>query len=128
MCGIAGIFNLNGDPINRENAIEIRDKMHHRGPDGAGAYFEEDMTLLHRRLAILDPSDSGAQPMHSQCDRWVVVFNGCIYNFKELRSDLEQEGVTFQSGSDTEVIVEGLGRFGAKFFEKFKEWTSEKLI
>ena len=119
MCGIAGVFNLNGAPINRENAIEIREKMHHRGPDGAGAYFEKDLTLLHRRLAILDPSNSGAQPMHSKCDRWVIVFNGCIYNFKELRSDLEEEGATFQSGSDTEVIVEGLVRFGTKFFENF---------
>ena len=119
MCGIAGIFNLDGRPIDRENAIEIRDKMTHRGPDGSGAYFEENMALLHRRLAILDPSDQGAQPMHSSDDRWVVVFNGCIYNFKELRSELEDKGIRFRSNSDTEVIVEGLGFYGKDFFERF---------
>jgi len=119
MCGIAGIFNLDGSKINQGNAIEIRDKMSHRGPDGKGAYFEDNLALLHRRLAILDPSESGAQPMHSSDSKWVIVFNGCIYNFKELREELEQKGISFKSNSDTEVIVEGLSFYGPDFFERF---------
>ena len=119
MCGIAGIFNLDGSKIDQANAIEIRDKMSHRGPDGKGAYFEDNLALLHRRLAILDPSDSGAQPMHSSDSKWVIVFNGCIYNFKELREELEQKGISFKSNSDTEVIVEGLSFYGPDFFERF---------
>jgi len=119
MCGIGGIFNLDGSKIDQANAIEIRDKMSHRGPDGKGAYFEDNLALLHRRLAILDPSDSGAQPMHSSNSKWVLVFNGCIYNFKELREELEKKGISFKSNSDTEVIVEGLSFYGPDFFERF---------
>lgn len=119
MCGIAGIFNLDGSKIDQANAIEIRDKMSHRGPDGKGAYFEDNLALLHRRLAILDPSESGAQPMHSSDSKWVIVFNGCIYNFKELREELEQKGINFKSNSDTEVIVEGLSFYGPDFFQRF---------
>jgi asparagine synthase (glutamine-hydrolysing) len=132
MCGIAGIYNLDGTSIDKKNAIEIRDKMAHRGPDGEGAYFEDNLALLHRRLAILDPSDSGAQPMHSSNSKWVIVFNGCIYNFKELREELQQKGITFKSDSDTEVIVEGLNLHGPDFFKSFNgmfaiaAWNKEK--
>jgi len=132
MCGIAGIFNLDGSIIDQANALEIRDKMAHRGPDGKGAYFEDNLALLHRRLAILDPSDSGAQPMHSSNSEWVIVFNGCIYNFKELRKELEQKGISFKSNSDTEVIVEGLSFYGPDFFQRFNgmfaiaAWNKQK--
>ena len=57
----------------------------HRGPDGLGSFFDKEIALLHRRLSILDVSDLGKQPMHSKDEKWVITFNGCIYNFKELK-------------------------------------------
>lgn len=90
----------------------------HRGPDGRGIFTEGPVALGHRRLSILDTSDRGAQPMHSHNGNWAVVFNGCIYNFKELRQELSAKGHNFMSGSDTEVIVEGLEAYGPKFFER----------
>ena len=119
MCGIAGIFNLNGSPINKKNALQIRDIMSHRGPDGAESYFEKNVAILHNRLAILDTSNNGAQPMYSRDKKWIIAFNGCIYNFKELRLELESLGHKFVSNSDTEVIVEGLSRFGPNYVKKF---------
>ncbi len=76
-----------------------------RGPDGEGLWREEDVTLGHRRLAILDLDSRAAQPMHSSCGRYCVVYNGEIYNFRDLRGDLERKGIAFHTTSDTEVIL-----------------------
>jgi asparagine synthase (glutamine-hydrolysing) len=118
MCGIVGVYNLNGEPFGLGAIKRMSDAMVHRGPDGDGYYTGEGIALAHRRLAILDVSPRGAQPMTSKDGKWVVVFNGCIYNFLELKQELQSEGYVFSSTTDTEVIVEGLAAFGTSFFER----------
>ena len=119
MCGILGIYNLDGSSVIKDSIVEMGNQISHRGPDGEGIFVQNNIGFVHKRLAILDPSDKGQQPMHSKDGKWVVVFNGCIYNFKELREELIEKGHTFNSESDTEVIVEGLAAFGTSFFERF---------
>jgi len=119
MCGIAGIFNISGSPTSLSTIKAMTTKIAHRGPDGEGFYVEENIALGHRRLAILDTSDKGSQPMESKNGEWVVVFNGCIYNYLELKSQLKSKGHTFISTTDTEIISEGLAAYGVSFFEKF---------
>ena len=118
MCGIAGVFNLKGSPVSQPEIKRMTDALAHRGPDGEGVFLDENAGLGHRRLAILDISPKGAQPMSSHDGDWVIVFNGCIYNFKELRNELQQKGHRFISTSDTEVISEGLSAYGPSFFER----------
>lgn len=119
MCGIAGIFNINGNPTALSTIKAMTTSIAHRGPDGEGFYVEENFALGHRRLAILDTSSLGSQPMESKNGEWVVVFNGCIYNHLELKSHLKSKGHVFYSTTDTEVISEGLAAYGVSFFEKF---------
>jgi asparagine synthase (glutamine-hydrolysing) len=109
MCGLNGIFayrHLAPYPEPRE-LIATRDHMQARGPDGMGEWWSEDrrLGLGHRRLAILDLSDRGSQPMTSACGRYVIVFNGEIYNYPALRRQIEATGAVFQSHSDTEVLL-----------------------
>jgi asparagine synthase (glutamine-hydrolysing) len=107
MCGIAGIVNLRGRPVEPNEIHRLTDQIAHRGPDGAGYWFSADrsVALGHRRLAIIDPGPGGYQPMSSADGRHVIVFNGEIYNFLELRQELEARGEKFRSESDTEVIL-----------------------
>ncbi|MBC7864149.1 MAG: asparagine synthase (glutamine-hydrolyzing) [Bacteroidia bacterium] len=118
MCGIAGIFNLNKEPIALSTIKQMADVIAHRGPDGDGYFLEDYIGLAHRRLAILDVSAKGAQPMISKNGEWVISFNGCIYNFLELKQELKAKGHYFISSTDTEVIVEGLAAYGPSFFER----------
>ncbi len=118
MCGIAGIFNLDGEPASRNILINMTRQMIHRGPDDEGYFVKDDIGLGHRRLSIIDISPLGSQPMASKDGNWIVVFNGCIYNFLELKLDLKSKGHEFVSMSDTEVLVEGLAEYGPSFFEK----------
>lgn len=118
MCGIVGVFNLDGEPFSHQYLKLMTNALAHRGPDGEGFFVSENIALGHRRLAILDTSPKGAQPMTSKNGEWTIVFNGCVYNFLELRENLKALGHEFISSSDTEVIVEGLAEFGASFFEK----------
>lgn len=119
MCGIAGIFNLNGNPVKQQDIKAMTENLAHRGPDGEGSFLEENIALGHRRLAILDVSERGKQPMQSKDGHWVVTFNGCIYNYKELKQILIEKGHSFTSTSDTEVISEGLSAFGPDYFKQF---------
>lgn len=119
MCGILGVYNLKGNNVDKESTILMGNELNHRGPDGDGKYFENNIGLIHKRLAILDTSENGKQPMHSKDGNWVITYNGCIYNFKELRKELISLGHSFNSESDTEVIVEGLSAYGIKYFERF---------
>ncbi len=116
MCGINGIFVLQdgAGPLDREELLRTRDYMSARGPDGAGAWFSPDgrVGFGHRRLAIIDLSDAGAQPMTSADGRFTVTFNGEIYNYKELRDALAAQGVQFRSHSDTEVLLHLYARKG----------------
>lgn len=119
MCGILGIYNLDGTAVNSNLLGAMGQKIAHRGPDGEGQFVQDSIGLLHKRLAILDPSNRGRQPMASKDGQWIVVFNGCIYNFKELRQQLIEKGHQFDSETDTEVICEGLSSEGITFIEKF---------
>ena len=119
MCGILGIYNLDGSAVDAPMLERMGQKIVHRGPDGEGQYIDNNIGLLHKRLAILDPSDNGKQPMTSKDGQWVVIFNGCIYNFKELREELRVKGHSFSSNTDTEVICEGLSSEGISYIEKF---------
>lgn len=114
MCGIAGCTIQNWDPSQvAEQAEAFIASLHHRGPDGHGEWHEPDAVLLtHNRLAIVDLSEHGHQPMSSPAGRFVISFNGEIYNFRELRSNLEAAGVKFHGHSDTEVIVAELEQTG----------------
>lgn len=118
MCGISGIFNLNGTTPEREHISKMNNVLSHRGPDGEGIYINGPIALGHKRLAILDLSERGRQPMTSADGNWVIVFNGCIYNYRELRSELMKCAHSFRSNSDTEVIAEGLSAFGPEFFQR----------
>jgi asparagine synthase (glutamine-hydrolysing) len=119
MCGILGIYNLDGTNVDPDLLNLMGQKIAHRGPDGEGQFVQDSIGLLHKRLAILDPSDKGKQPMASKDGQWIVVFNGCIYNFKELRQQLIDKGHQFDSETDTEVICEGLSSEGISCIEKF---------
>jgi asparagine synthase (glutamine-hydrolysing) len=118
MCGIVGVFNLNGEPFALQNLKQMAEAISHRGPDGDGYYLKDNIALAHKRLAILDTSARGAQPMSSKNGEWIIVFNGCIYNFLELKQELMSKGHEFVSTTDTEVISEGLAAYGPSFFER----------
>jgi asparagine synthase (glutamine-hydrolysing) len=118
MCGIVGVFNLNGEPFGLTALKKMADSIAHRGPDGDGYFVEDNIAIAHRRLSILDVSARGAQPMTSKDGKWVITFNGCIYNFLELKQELQAKGHEFISTTDTEVIVEGLAEYGPSFFER----------
>jgi asparagine synthase (glutamine-hydrolysing) len=109
MCGIAGIFAYGDDapPVDAEELLRVREAMRARGPDGAGLWISADrrVGLAHRRLAIIDLSDAGAQPMATRDGRLRVTFNGEIYNYRALRRELEGRGYQFFSNSDTEVLL-----------------------
>jgi asparagine synthase (glutamine-hydrolysing) len=116
LCGINAIVALGGTPIDREELVRTRDAMRTRGPDAAGTWFSPDgsVGLGHRRLSIIDVSERGSQPMLSPDGRFAIVFNGEIYNYRELRAGLEEEGVRFRSDSDTEVLLALFVRDGAR--------------
>lgn len=118
MCGVVGIFNLSGEPVYREELIRMSDNIAHRGPDGDGIFVHENIGLAHKRLAILDTSAKGSQPMSSKNGNWIISFNGCIYNYLELKQELKTRGHSFVSQTDTEVIVEGLAAEGPDFFQR----------
>ncbi len=123
MCGIAGIFGEARDAAVRSACLEtLRRKLKHRGPDDDGVWEHPFKLagLVHTRLSILDTSSAGHQPMRSQDGRLVITFNGEIYNFRELRRELEDEGVAFQSGTDTEVILRLYERHGAACVERLR--------
>ncbi|MBE0541126.1 MAG: asparagine synthase (glutamine-hydrolyzing) [Verrucomicrobia bacterium] len=109
MCGIAAIFNYRtGTPVAREAMRRMLTHMQRRGPDGEGEWYglADALGLGHRRLSIIDLSEAGAQPMVSADGRLVVVFNGEIYNYRQLRAELEADGAQFRSHSDTEVLLQ----------------------
>lgn len=114
MCGFAVVAALSSRWLNDAPALveRMRSTLVHRGPDGAGQWGDDNVIFGHQRLSILDVSDAGAQPMFSASTRFVIVFNGEIYNFKELAERLAETGWTSVSTSDTEVLVECIERWG----------------
>jgi asparagine synthase (glutamine-hydrolysing) len=124
MCGINGIVRLSAaaPPIDRDEVLRTRDAMTARGPDGEGLWIAGDgrAALASRRLAILDLSAAGAQPMASQDGRYQAVLNGEIYNFRELRRELEADGIRFRSRSDTEVVLALYARAGTAMLSRLR--------
>ncbi len=118
MCGIVGVLSAPGDEISPAVFDGWRDRLAHRGPDQAATFHDRGLFLGFRRLAIIDLSPGGHQPMTSVDGRFTLVFNGQIYNFEELRADLEREGVTFRSRSDTEVLLTLFAREGVACLER----------
>jgi asparagine synthase (glutamine-hydrolysing) len=118
MCGIAGFSLFNHQEGGQASLTSMHEAIHHRGPDASGTYLDEHIGLCHRRLSILDLSEAGNQPMFSADGNLVIVFNGEIYNFLELRAELEAEGVQFKSHTDTEVILALYAREGTQCLGK----------
>jgi asparagine synthase (glutamine-hydrolysing) len=118
MCGISGIWERNGCSLQdlKRRASAMTQTLSHRGPDDSGVWLSEQASIAfgQRRLAIIDLSPMGHQPMVSANGQYTITFNGEIYNFRELRADLERCGVRFRGHSDTEVIVEGFAQWGVK--------------
>ena len=105
MCGICGILNLDGSPVDGEVLERMTGALNHRGPDGGGIFIDDNVSLGHRRLSIIDLSERADQPMTNEDGTLHLVYNGEIYNFKELRNVLEKKNHVFGSESDTEVIL-----------------------
>ncbi|NEV02252.1 asparagine synthase (glutamine-hydrolyzing) [Bradyrhizobium uaiense] len=121
MCGIAGIVNLRGNPVEPAEISRLTSLIAHRGPFGEGIWFnaKRNVAFGHRRLAIIDPGEGGYQPMASGDGRHVIVYNGEIYNFLELRRELEAKGAVFRSQSDTEVILAAWQAWGEDMLLRF---------
>lgn len=132
MCGIAGLIDLRGREVRKETIKIMTDAIKHRGPDGEGQWVHQNVGIGHRRLAIIDLSEAAAQPMLSVDQRYILSYNGEIYNYKEIREELEVLGYKFYSQSDTEVLLASLivwrekalikfnGMFAFVFFDKIK--------
>ena len=112
MCGVVGIINRDGRPADANVVAAMRDRIAHRGPDDSGIHVDGHVGLGHRRLAIIDLSNAARQPMISPDGRVVLVYNGEIYNFLNLRAELEKTGWVFRSRSDTEVLIAGYVAWG----------------
>ncbi len=119
MCGIAGIINLDGASVAPPILQRMTDAIAHRGPDGEGHWIEGNVGLGHRRLAIIDLSPAGHQPMVSADHRYMLSYNGEVYNFRELRKELETKGYWFRSKTDSEVVLNALAEWGPKALDRF---------
>ncbi len=118
MCGIAGILELDGRPAPAEALLRMTEVIAHRGPDGSGTHVDGPAGLGNRRLAILDLSEAGAQPMLNGAGDIALTYNGEVYNYRELRTELERTGRRFRSGSDTEVVLRAYEEWGPQFVER----------
>lgn len=119
MCGIAGIFNFDNQPVAVEDINLMISKIKHRGPDDEGVWINDHLGLGFVRLSILDLSDAGHQPMFSDDARYSIIFNGEIFNFIEIRDELIKEGIDFRSKTDTEVLLKSYIFWGEECLNKF---------
>jgi asparagine synthase (glutamine-hydrolysing) len=119
MCGITGLINLDGAPVSPEALRRMTDAVAHRGPDGEGHWIEGNVGIGHRRLAIIDLSPAGHQPMASADHRYLLSYNGEVYNFRELRAELEAKGYWFRSKTDSEVVLNALAEWGVEALNRF---------
>jgi asparagine synthase (glutamine-hydrolysing) len=118
MCGIAIAIGLNGRPIERVAVERMAKSLLHRGPDDGGIYLDGAVGMGFRRLSILDLSEAGHQPMVSEDGQYVLVFNGEIFNYVELRSELRQLGYQFRSSGDSEVLLAAYREWGRECLSK----------
>jgi asparagine synthase (glutamine-hydrolysing) len=112
MCGICGVFHRDGSGVSQTTLKKMNDAISHRGPDGEGFFINENVGLAHRRLSIIDLSEAGTQPMTTPDRRFVITYNGEVYNYKELRMRLEDRGYRFRSSTDTEVVLAAWAEWG----------------
>ena len=119
MCGIAGLIHLNGEPVSLVILKKMTDAIAHRGPDGEGQWIEGNVGIGHRRVAIIDLSPAGHQPMITGDHRYVLSYNGEIYNYREIRTELEALGYWFRSQTDSEVVLNALAHWGPDALLKF---------
>lgn len=119
MCGVAGILNLDGRPVASHVLRAMTQAIAHRGPDGEGQWIDGSIGLGHRRLAIIDLSPTGEQPMQTADGRFAISYNGEIYNYRELRAELEARGHSFRSSSDTEVLLQAIVAWGMDALLRF---------
>ena len=113
MCGITGIYSKDNLPNIEERIQKMNCSIKHRGPDAGGNYIENNIGIGHRRLSIIDTREVSNQPMHSNSNIWHLVFNGEIYNFEEIKSQLNYN---FKTNSDTEVIIAAVEEKGLDWF------------
>src|SRR6266581_1362565 len=118
MCGIAGIYRRGGGLVPESRLRAMQQDQVHRGPDDSGMRAGERIGLVFNRLAIIDLSPAANQPMMSEDDGVWIVFNGEIYNYRQLRDDLRQAGRTFRTQSDTEVLLRGYQEWGTGVFRR----------
>ena len=119
MCGIFGFYGK----YELDSLIKCSKLQNHRGPDNYNFYIAENIFLAHNRLSIIDLSENANQPMISKCERYILVFNGEIYNFIEIKKILLDKGYQFLSNSDTEVIINAYKEWGVKAFDLFNgDW------
>ena len=118
MCGITGILNLDGAPVSPVILRKMTDAVAHRGPDGEGFFADGPAGLGHRRLAIIDLTPAGHQPMLTRDGRYALSYNGEIYNFQELRAELEALGHQFHSRTDSEVLLNAYAQWGERALER----------
>lgn len=119
MCGITGIFNTDGRPVSINTLKKMTDIIAHRGPDGEGFWTSQYVGLGHRRLAIIDLSPLGHQPMQTDDGNYIITYNGETYNFMNIRIELESLGYKFHSRTDSEVILKSYQHWGEKCVHKF---------
>ena len=121
MCGIGGIVNTNNSKIDPNIIKNIKDSLEHRGPDNSSVkHITESNCFIHTRLSIIDLNDRSNQPFQSEDGRFTLVFNGEIYNYKEIRKDLESIGIDFKTEGDTEVLLKGFMEHGESILEKLR--------
>ena len=118
MCGFVGFTNK----IDNSNQVlkAMMDKIKHRGPDAEGKYIDADIALGHRRLSIIDVSESGNQPLYSEDGNLVLVFNGEIYNYQDIRKKLVEAGYHFATQTDSEVLIYGYQEYGADLLNQLR--------
>ena len=120
MCGIAGIIYKNREKqAEADKIIKMTNAIAHRGPDAEGFFVEKNIALGHRRLSIIDLTEEGNQPMFSHDNRYVIVYNGEIYNYREMKADLQKQGAIFRNHTDTEVIIEAYRFWGQDCVKRF---------
>ena len=118
MCRITGILEFTNRSISQDVLIKMRDSLSAGGPDSAGIFIDGMVGLAHRRLSIIDLSESGSQPMI--WGKWVISYNGEIYNYKELKEKLIRFGYSFNTQTDTEVIIKAFDHWGIDAMKRFR--------
>ncbi len=118
MCGICGIINFDKTPVRSESLKLMMYKMKHRGPDDEGIFIDGNLGLGFVRLSIIDLSSAGHQPMFSDDNRYVIIYNGEIFNYLELKTTLEQSGYRFKTKTDTEVLLNAYRAWGKDMLDR----------